>query len=107
LAILQCVVLIWINPDRYATYEPVNKLAKDASHDRNGVIARDYPSLRDDLKSLMPNRSISPVLIKANVGRILEPLLLKDGFSVLNGGKVIYFPSHGRQMDLKSSLAPS
>jgi hypothetical protein len=38
-----------------------------------------YPLLRDDLASLTPDRSIPVVLIKANVCRILEPLLSKDG----------------------------
>jgi len=52
----------------------------------------------------MPNRSISLVLIKANVCRILEPLLSKDGFSVLNGGRAIYFPSHGPQTEFKSQF---
>ncbi len=92
----------WVLVD--ATYQPVDKLAKDASHDRDAVIARDYPLLRDDLISLMPNRSIPLVLIKANVCRILEPLLLKDGFRVLNGGKAIYFPSHGRQTDFRNQF---
>ena len=88
-----------------ATYQPVDKLAKDASHDRDDVIARDYSLLIDDLASLMPNRSVPLVLIKANVCRILEPLLSKDGFSVLNGSRPIYFPSHGRQTEFKSQFS--
>jgi hypothetical protein len=88
-----------------ATYRPVDKLAKDARHDRDKVIARDYPLLLDDLTGLMPNRSVPLVLIKANVCRILEPLLSKDGFRVLNGGRAIYFPSHGRQSDFKNQFA--
>ncbi len=92
----------WILVD--ATYQPVDKLAKDASHDSDEVIARDYPLLRDDLASLTPDRSIPVVLIKANVCRILEPLLSKDGFHVLNGGRVVYFPSNGRQMDFKKQF---
>jgi len=35
----------------------------------------------------------------------LEPLLSKDGFTVLNGGKAIYFPGHGNQAKFKSQLA--
>jgi hypothetical protein len=93
----------WVLVD--ATYQPVDKLTKDASHDRDEVIARDYPLLRDDLRSLMPDRSIPPVLIKANVCRTLEPLLLKDGFTVLNGGRAIYFPSHGQQGKFKDQFA--
>jgi hypothetical protein len=93
----------WVLVD--ATYQPVDKLTKDASHDRDEVIAKDYPLLLADLASLMPNRSIPLVLIKANVCRILEPLLLKDGFSVLNGGRAIYFPSHGRQTEFKDQFS--
>lgn len=84
-----------------ATYQPVDKIAKDASHDRDEVIARDYPLLLDDLASLTTDRSVPLVVVKANVCRILEPMLSKDGLSLLNGGKAIYFPSHGRQTDFK------
>jgi hypothetical protein len=93
----------WVLVD--ATYQQVDKLTKDASHSRDQVIARDYSLLRDDLASLMPDRSIPLVLIKANVCRILEPLLSKDGFSVLNGGRAIYFPSHGRQTEFKNQFS--
>lgn len=92
----------WILVD--ATYQPVDKLAKDASHDRDELIVRDYPLFRDDVSSLTPDRSIPLILIKANVCRILEPLLSKDGFRVLNGGRAIYFPSHGRQTDFKNQF---
>lgn len=92
----------WVLVD--ATYQPVDKLTKNASHDRDEVIVRDYPLLRDDLLSLTPDRSVPVVLIKANVCRILEPLLSKDGFHVLNGGRAIYFPSNGRQTDFKNQF---
>jgi hypothetical protein len=39
-----------------------------------------------------------------NVCRILEPLLLKDGFRVLNGGRAIYFPSNGRQTEFNNQF---
>jgi hypothetical protein len=93
----------WVLVD--ATYQPVDKLAKDASHDRDEVIARDYPLLLADLAGLTPDRSNPIVLIKANVCRILEPLLSKDGFRVLNNGRAIYFPSNGRQTDFKNQFA--
>jgi hypothetical protein len=92
----------WVLVD--ATYQPVDKLTKNASHDRDEVIVRDYPLLLDDLASLTPNQSIPLVLIKANVCRILEPLLSKDDFRVLNGGRAIYFPSNGRQADFKNQF---
>jgi hypothetical protein len=84
----------WVLVD--ATYEAVNKLT-GSSRDR--VIDRDYPLLRADLTTLISDRSIPLVLIKENVCRILEPKLAKDGFNVLNGGRVIYFPGTGRQKD--------
>jgi hypothetical protein len=39
----------WVLVD--ATYQPVDKLAKDAGHDRDEVIARDYPLLIEDVAS--------------------------------------------------------
>ena len=81
-----------------ATYEPVNGLT---GRGRDLVIDRDYPELRNDLRQLMTARwSIVPlVLLKANVCGLLEPKLRSDGFNVLNNGRVVYFPSHGRQRD--------
>jgi hypothetical protein len=55
--------------------------------------------LRDDLASLMPDCSVPIILIKENVCRILRPQLVQDGFNVLNGDCVIYFPGTGRQKD--------
>jgi hypothetical protein len=77
----------WVLVD--ATYQPVDKLTKNASHDRDEVIVRDYRLLLDDLVSLTPDQSIPLVLIKANVCRILEPLLVRDGFHVLNSGDLL------------------
>ena len=93
----------WVLVD--ATYQPVDKLTKNASHDRDEVIVRDYRLLLDDLASLTPNQSIPLVLIKANVCRILEPLLSRDGFRVLNGGRAIYFPSNSRQTEFKHQFS--
>jgi hypothetical protein len=92
----------WVLVD--ATYQPVDKLDKGASQDRDAVIASDYPLLLDDLASLTPDQSVPVVLIKANVCRILEPLLSKDGFTVLNGGKAIYFPSNGQQTNFRNQF---
>jgi|SRR5579872_116046 len=92
----------WVLID--ATYQPVDKLAKDAAHDRDDMIVQDYPLLVDDLISLSPDRSIPVVLIKANVCRVLEPLLIRDRFNVLNNGKAIYFPSHGNQTEFRSQF---
>jgi hypothetical protein len=93
----------WVLVD--ATYQPVDKLAKDASLDRDEVIANDYPLLVEDLLCLMPDRSIPVVLIKANVCRVLESRLSEGGFNILNSGRVIYFPSTGQQSNFKRQFA--
>jgi hypothetical protein len=84
----------WVLVD--ATYEPVNKLS---SSSRDKAIDRDYLLLRADLAKLTPDRSTPLILIKANVCRILGPKLSEDGFNVLNRGRVVYFPSTGRQKE--------
>jgi hypothetical protein len=55
----------WVLVD--ATYEPVNELPNGSKRDK--AIVGDYQSLRDDLASLLPDRSTPLVLIKENVGR--------------------------------------
>jgi hypothetical protein len=89
--------------NRPATYQPVDKLTKGEGLGRDEVIAADYPMLIDDLTSLMAGRH-PLILIKANVCRVLEPLLSKDGFTVLNGGNPIYFPSNGQQTNFKNQF---
>lgn len=93
----------WVLVD--ATYQPVDKLTKEADLDRDAVIARDYPLLLSDLTHLSPDRSVPLVLIKANVCRALEPLLTLDGFKVLNRGRPVYFPSNGQQLNFKKQFA--
>ena len=58
-----------------ATYEPVNELP---DRQKAEVIKRDYASLRHDLEGLGRPELL---LIKANVCRLLEPLLVRDGFN--------------------------
>jgi hypothetical protein len=90
----------WVLVD--ATYEPVNALGEQ---DRDGVITRDYHLLRDDLAAMLPDRSIPIILMKANVCRLLEPKLADDGFTVLNHGRVVYFPGTGRQNDFQRQFS--
>jgi len=52
-----------------------------------------------------PDRSAPLILIKENVCRLLEARLREDGFNVLNAGRVIYFPCHGRQNDFHRQFA--
>jgi hypothetical protein len=100
----------WVLVD--ATYETVNGLDRGT---RDSVISGDYHLLRDDLAALLPDRSVPLILIKANVCQSLEGRLKRDRFNVLNRGRVVYFPSTGRQKEfhqqfgsiLKSSVAGS
>jgi hypothetical protein len=89
----------WLLVD--ATYEPVNAL-KDVKQ-KNAVIIRDYPLLRDDLANF--GRSIPLVLLKVNVRNVLESKLTAEGFNVLNRGRAIYFLSHGKQPDFAQQFA--
>ena len=71
----------------------------------NAPIVGGYQSLREDLARLSPDRSVPLILIKENVCRLLEARLREDGFNVLNVGRVIYVPSHGRQNDFHRQFA--
>jgi len=84
----------WVLVD--ATYQPVNKLS---SGEVKSTLNRDYPELCDDLKQLLSTRrhEVPLILIKANVCKLLEPELRKDGFNVANRGHIVYFPRHGHQ----------
>jgi hypothetical protein len=75
-----------------ATYEPLNDGRSES--ERNKAILRDYPLLVADLLDLTPDRSTPVVLIKANVCKVLEPRLVKDGFRVLNRGIRPPFPTY-------------
>jgi hypothetical protein len=83
------------------TYELVNTY--DGKR-RDEVISRDYEQLREDLDHLLPDRTIPIVLLKANVCRLLEPRLTRDGFNVLNGGRLVYFPSTGQQRKFREQF---
>ena len=80
----------WVLVD--ATYEPVN--GPDRKGQQNQIIERDYPLLREDLLQLTPDHAAPIVLIKVNVGKLLEPKLKDDGFKVLNRGVTIPFPAY-------------
>lgn len=82
----------WILVD--ATYEPVNSLG---ARQRDKVIMRDHPMLVADLRRLASRRAFPIILVKANVCRLLEPILKDAGFDVINAGRCIYFPSSGQQ----------
>ena len=85
-----------------ATYSQVNDLTGPA---RDAEIKNDYALLVEDLKEINPTKGIPIVLVKANVCRLLEAPLLKDGFNVLNSGVVVPFPSTGQQKRFHQKMA--
>ena len=94
----------WVLLD--ATYEPVNA---HGNRSRDLVIDGDYPKLCGDLKRVLGDRwsEVPLILLKANVCKLLEPKLNKDGFKVLNKGRSVYFPGSGRSAILIGSSAKS
>jgi hypothetical protein len=58
----------------------------------------------EDLKSLSAGLTFPIILLKANVCKILDPKLTKDGFTVINRGKAIPFPSTGQQTRSKQEF---
>jgi len=86
-----------VNP----VYVPVNKLP-DKEADR--MILESYPSLVRDLDELMQGRHVPIILVKKNICRLLEPLLVGDGFKVLNNGRMIPFPMHYHRPDFEQSV---
>jgi hypothetical protein len=90
----------WILVD--ATYEPVNT-SDISSRERDAIIQRDYPLLKADLKNLLFDHSTPIILLKANVCRLLESKLLKDGFNVLNE-RPLPFPSTGHQIKFREQF---
>jgi hypothetical protein len=91
----------WILVD--ATYTPVDGIKSHKQ--RNDIILGDYPRLRADLEKLLPDKAPPVIVIKANVCRLLQPLLVDDGFNVSNKNSVVYFPSNGRQPDFHRQFA--
>jgi hypothetical protein len=86
-----------------ATYKPVNKGLTNKERDR--VILEDYSLVKDDLLTLTRDQGVPLLLIKVNVCRLLEPLLVKDGFNVLNAGVRVPFPSTGHQRSFHEEIA--
>ncbi|MBW1613151.1 MAG: hypothetical protein JRJ57_04080 [Deltaproteobacteria bacterium] len=85
-----------------ATYQPVNHLKEK---DRERVILSNYNALVEDLQSLRVVDQSKLVLVKANIRRLLEGRLLRDGFNVINKGVIIPFPSSGQQRRFREMIS--
>ena len=79
-----------------AVYSPIN-YPENKQKWRDDKILEWYPMLVKDLKYLVGDKNTPLTLIKANVCRLLETKLKKNGFNVLNNGVIIPFPSTGQQ----------
>jgi len=79
---------LMVNP----IYEPVDKLP---DKEADILILDNYQTFILELKDITKNDPLIPlILVKANICRILESKLMKDGFNVLNNGLIIPFPMH-------------
>jgi len=78
-----------------ATYTPVNH-PHLSPRERDEMILADWPLLVEELRKC-GGPATKLVLVKANVCRLLDSKLTGAGFTVLNHGKLIPFPSTGQQ----------
>jgi hypothetical protein len=86
-----------------ATYEPLDELRRGSKRDE--MMTRDYHLLRDDLASLLPDRSAPLILIKENVCRLLEARLREDVLTCLTPAESSTFRAMGsRKIFIGSSL---
>lgn len=85
-----------------ATYTPVNGLSSDG---RDAVIEKDLPLLVEELHRYADNDS-KVILVKVNVCKLLESRLVDQGFTVLNRGTRIPFPSTGQQNKFRNLVRP-
>jgi hypothetical protein len=85
-----------------ATYTPVN-YDHLSLRERNNRILDDLPVLVEELRAYVgPNTGV--VLVKTNVCTLMEPILSAHGFSILNRGRTIPFPSTGQQGRFRTAV---
>ena len=85
-----------------ATYTPVNH-DNLSSQARDALILADLPVLIEELQKYAAPRT-EVILVKANICRQLERPLTDRGFTVLNQGTIIPFPSNGQQGRFRDSV---
>ena len=86
-----------------ASYTPVNHYKEGKDRDERIMIWR--ASFLKDLLSLSPDKNTPLILVKANICRLLETPLKKEGFKVANEGVVIPFPGTGQQGKFRKQIA--
>jgi hypothetical protein len=92
----------WLLVD--ATYEQIDKKFKRQDPNRDAVLVRDYPILKQDIRHLSRGDEVPILLIKANVCRVLDQRLVADGFTVLNQGRRIPLPMNGNQPKFRQTF---
>jgi hypothetical protein len=85
-----------------ATYTPVNH-PHLSSHERDQLVLADFPLLVEELRKC-GGPATKLVLVKVNVCRLLDSKLTGAGFTVLNRGKSIPFPSTGQQKNFREAV---
>jgi hypothetical protein len=80
----------------------VNGLSSDA---RDAVIEKDFPLLVEELHRYADSET-KLVLVKVNVCKLLESRLVDQGFTVLNRGTRVPFPSTGQQNKFRDLVRP-
>ena len=86
-----------------ASYTPLNHHKEGKDRDERIMIW--HSSLLKDLLTLTPDKNTPLILVKANICRLLEAPLKKEGFKVANEGVVIPFPSTGQQGKFRKQIA--
>jgi hypothetical protein len=85
-----------------ATYTPVNHDHLTVQ-ERNKRILDDLPILISELREYVGPKT-GVILVKANICTLLEPILRAHGFSILNRGRTIPFPSTGQQNRFRDAV---
>ena len=85
-----------------ATNTPVNH-PHLTQKERNELILKDLPLLLEELQKYSDTET-KVVLVKANVCKLLVPKLTGTGFTVLNRGRKIPFPSTGQQKRFREEV---
>ena len=86
-----------------ASYTPVNHYKEGKDRDERIMIW--YSSFVKDLLTLTPDKNTPLILVKANICRLMESPLKKEGFKVANERAVIPFPSTGQQGKFRKQIA--
>jgi hypothetical protein len=88
-----------------ATYTPVNVPGSASARNKAAAaqIQKDFPLLVAELhKHAQADTKL--LLVKANVCRLLDNPLTKQGFTVLNSNLIVSFPSNGQQPQFRKMV---